>query len=175
MCNHDAATLIIIKKIIKSVWPQVWKHSNRKKTGVLRPAPNSEQNYWHTSLKKKQPSSLQFMRLPLSSSVIWGLVLPWVPLVVGERGLLVACGGSAAAVRVRSGVVVGRVRVLLVKFTHSLAIPSICHEGQKRLLEEAKTNGRSFSLQRQSNRLSVFDGRILILVINATEIKGSPR
>lgn len=57
---------------------------------------------------------------------------------MGKWGLLVACGAAGASVWprwVRGGVIVGRVPVLLVKFSDSLAIPLICKVGQKSLEE----------------------------------------
>lgn len=60
---------------------------------------------------------------------------------MGEWGLLVACGAASASVWprwVRGGVIVGRVPVLLVEFSDSLAIPSICEVGQKSLEESMK-------------------------------------
>lgn len=83
-------------------------------------------------LKRKSPLA-GLMCLNISPSVSWRLVLSWLPLAGGERGLLVACGATAC---IRTGwvwgvVVVGWVSVLLVKFTHSLAIPSIRKVGQK--------------------------------------------
>ena len=68
------------------------------------------------------------MRLNVSPSISWRLVLSRLLLAVGERRLLVACGAAGAAVRrgrVRGAVVVGWVSVLLVKFTDALAIPCI--------------------------------------------------
>lgn len=76
----------------------------------------------------------------ISPSVGWRLVIPWLLLAVGERRLLVARGSAAAGVlsgRVRSGVVVGWVSVLLVKLADALAIASERKEGQEGLRRES--------------------------------------
>lgn len=78
------------------------------------------------------------MCLNLSPSISRRLVLPWVLLIVGERGLLVACG--AAVVRglwVWSSAVIGWVSVILLKVTDALAIPCIRKVRQGSLLKEA--------------------------------------
>lgn len=88
---------------------------------------------------KNTTSPVGYIYLNLYSSVSWRLVLSGVLLVVGERRLLVALGATAAGVWggwVWSNIVVGWVSVLLVKVTHSFAIPSICKKCQKTLLIE---------------------------------------
>lgn len=79
------------------------------------------------------------MCLNLSPSVSWGLVGPWVILALREWRLLVTRG--AAAGRVRAGVVVGRISILLVKLADALAIPPVRKIGQKSLMRlEADSN-----------------------------------
>lgn len=99
-----------------------------------------------SSFKKNTPT-VGFMCFNLSPSVSWRLVFPWVLLTVGERRLLVACGAAAAGVlsrRVRGGVVVGWISVLLVELADTLAIPSIRKEGQDSLRKEVGVNKWSF-------------------------------
>lgn len=80
---------------------------------------------------RKGTSSVHLWASPL---VRRRLVLSWLLLTVGERGLLVARGAAAAGVRprwVRGGMIVGWVPVFLIKFSDPLAIPSMCKVGQK--------------------------------------------
>lgn len=83
-----------------------------------------------------------------SPSISWRLVLSRLLLVVGERRLLVARRATAAAGvrsgRVRGGVVVGRVSVLLVKLADTLAVPSKRKVGQESLLREVWISMWSF-------------------------------
>ncbi len=87
------------------------------------------------------------MCLNLSLSISRRLVLSWLLLAVGERRLLVARGAAAAGVRsrrVRCVVVVGRVSVLLVELTDTLAVPCIGKVGQGSLLREVRVSEWSF-------------------------------
>lgn len=81
------------------------------------------------------------MRLSLSPSVGWRLVLPRLLLVVGERRLLVARGAAAGVRRRRvwSTLVIGWVSVLLLKLIDALAIPFKRKEAQETLLGEVKS------------------------------------
>lgn len=77
------------------------------------------------------------MILNLSPLISWGLVLSRLSLALGEGRLLVACGAAAELSRwVRSGVVNGRIPVVLGKVVYSLAIPSKCKVEQQTLLRE---------------------------------------
>lgn len=85
------------------------------------------------------------MCLNLSPSVSWGLVGPWVILALREWRLLVTRG--AAARRVRAGVVVGRISILLVKLADALAISPVRKIGQKSLMRlEADSNQLAMTL-----------------------------
>lgn len=91
--------------------------------------------------KKKQTPLLDSCVLNVSPSISWRLVLSRLLLAVGERRLLVACGAAAAvwSGRVWGAVVVGRVSVLLVKFSDALAIPCIRKVGQDTLWKEIES------------------------------------